>query len=239
MTVRVRVAAVIAGELAITGDEHHYLGRVRRVRVGDAVVLVDGAGRVADAQIVAMTDGETRVRAGEPRVEAEPRPRVHALIPWIKGDRMEHCVEKLVEVGCSRVVVWPAERAVVKLTGARLADRARKLAEAAIAAARQCGRAADVEVVAVESLRDAVEAVAGAAARFVLSPTADRATPSSLATLADDVALASGPEGGLAPRELDALVAAGFAPLGLGPRVLRAETAPVVAVALIRAATGS
>lgn len=69
----------------------------------------------------------------------------------------------------------------------------------------------------------------------MLHPGADRAAPPA----ADDVTLVSGPEGGLAPAELDALAAAGFAHLGLGPRTLRAETAPVIAVALIRAATGS
>ena len=74
-----------------------------------------------------------------------------------------------------------------------------------------------------------------AGARLVLDPAADRgALPA-----ADDVTIISGPEGGLAPDELDALAAAGFTSLGLGPRVLRAETAPVVAVALIRAATAS
>ena len=55
----------------------------------------------------------------------------------------------------------------------------------------------------------------------------------------DHLTLASGPEGGLSPAEVDALVAAGFTPIGLGPRVLRAETAPVIAAALVRATTNS
>ena len=84
-------------------------------------------------------------------------------------------------------------------------------------------RAADSLAAALASLP--------AGARLVLDPAADRGT---LPT-ADDITIISGPEGGLAPDELDALAAAGFASLGLGPRVLRAETAPLVAVALIRA----
>jgi len=71
-------------------------------------------------------------------------------------------------------------------------------------------------------------------ARFVLDPTSDGVlSPDG----ASDVTFVSGPEGGLSPRELETLL--GFTPVGLGPRVLRAETAPVVAVALVRAATRS
>jgi 16S rRNA (uracil1498-N3)-methyltransferase len=72
------------------------------------------------------------------------------------------------------------------------------------------------------------------AARLVLDPASDAALDSGGAT---DVTVVSGPEGGLAPDELDRLT--GFTSVGLGPRVLRAETAPVIAVALIRAATQS
>ena len=82
--------------------------------------------------------------------------------------------------------------------------------------------------------RDPIAALP-ASARVVLDPSADRGElPTD-----DDVTLISGPEGGLAPEELETLAVAGFASLGLGPRVLRAETAPVVAVALVRAATRS
>ncbi|HUQ81773.1 MAG TPA: RsmE family RNA methyltransferase, partial [Gemmatimonadaceae bacterium] len=72
--------------------------------------------------------------------------------------------------------------------------------------------------------------------RLVLDPSSDAELAVDDAL---DVTFASGPEGGLAPEELDALATAGFGALGLGPRILRAETAPVVAVALVRAATVS
>ncbi len=229
---RIYVTPLAAGDVVVRGDEHHYVSRVRRARSGDAVELVDGAGKRARGVIAAIRDAETiiRVDAVEDVVDAPPRIRV--LVPLIKGDRMDTCIEKLVEVGASEIVIWPAARAVVKLEGNRLATRVEHYGAAAQAAARQSGRASVPAVSAAASLADAI-AKLPAGARVVLDPAADRGEwPHG-----EDVTLISGPEGGFAPAELDALAAASFISVGLGPRVLRAETAPVVAVALVRAAT--
>ncbi|MGN6111045.1 MAG: RsmE family RNA methyltransferase [Kofleriaceae bacterium] len=236
MRIFVAPSALHAGELAIRGDEHHYLARVRRARPGDALELVDGAGRRAAAVIERIGDAETVVVTGEPaEVEARP-PRVHALVPLIKGDRMDSCLEKLVEVGADAIVVWPAARSVVRLDRDRREPRRAKYAAAVQAAARQSGRAQLPSIEIADDLAAAIAAIPASAARRVLDPMAD--DPLEVGDAAE-VALASGPEGGLAPVELEQLARAGFAPVGLGPRVLRAETAPVVAVALIRAATRS
>ena len=226
---RIFVSDLAAGELVVTGDEHHYLARVRRARVGDAVELVDGAGKRARAQIVAIGE-DTRLSVGAVEDIPDLPPRVRVLLPLIKGDRMDTCIEKLVEVGADEIVVWPAARAVVKLDGARRASRVEHYQAIARAAARQSGRATTPIVSAVDSLAAAIATARGA--RIVLDPTAERA---AFPPHGDDVTIISGPEGGLAPDELEAL--ADFTRIGLGPRVLRAETAPVIAVALVRAST--
>lgn len=231
---RIFVSPLAIGDVSVRGDEHHYVSRVRRARTGDVVELVDGAGKRATAVIAQITDGETvlRVDAIEDVVDALPRVRV--LVPLIKGDRMDTCIEKLVEVGVDEIAVWPAARAVVKLDGNRLASRVEHYQALAQAAARQSGRASVPSVTAAGSLAGAI-ATLPAGARVVLDPSAERgAWPSG-----DDLTLISGPEGGFAREEHDALAAASFVSLGLGPRVLRAETAPVIAVALVRAATQS
>jgi 16S rRNA (uracil1498-N3)-methyltransferase len=234
MRIFVEPALLVPGDIAITGDEHHYLGFARRSRVGDPLELVDGEGRRAAAVIVKIGERETIVRAGAVETIADLPPRVRVLVPLIKGDRMDLCLEKLVEVGADELIVWPAERSVVKLDAARRESRQAHYAAAIQAAARQCGRATMPTVTIAESLRAAIAGLPGGV-RLVLDPAADRAEVPNT----DDVTIASGPEGGLAPAELDALAAAGFVSLGLGPRVLRAETAPVVAVALVRAATAT
>jgi 16S rRNA (uracil1498-N3)-methyltransferase len=224
---------LVAGELSITGDEHHYLHRVRRARPGDSLELVDGEGHRATATIERITGEATIVRAGIPERVADALPRMRALLPLIKGDRMDTCLEKLVEVGVDEIVLWPAARAVVRLEPARRDARLAKYRAALQAAARQSGRASVPSISAADSLAAAAALATGA--RLVLDPSAERTAIAP----ADDVTIVSGPEGGFAPEELDALAAAGFTSLGLGPRVLRAETAPVVAIALVRAATNS
>jgi len=228
---RIFVSALAVGELRVTGDEHHYLGRVRRARPGDTLELLDGAGKRARASIVQIGDAETIVRIETIEDVEDLPPRVRVLVPPIKGDRMDTCIEKLVEVGADEIVVWPAARAVVKLDGARRTSRTAHLEAIAQAAARQCGRARAPRVVASDSLASAIAGLAGA--RVVLDPGAERAA----FPLAAEVTVVSGPEGGFAANEREAL--ADFTAIGLGPRVLRAETAPVIAVALVRAATQS
>jgi 16S rRNA (uracil1498-N3)-methyltransferase len=241
--IRVFVDPVVlaAGELIVRGDEHHYLAHVRRARPGEPVELVDGAGRRAAATIARLSAGETALIAGPPEPIAPAPPRVRALLPLIKGDRMDACIEKLVEVGVDAIVVWPAARSVARLDDARRDARLSRYRAIAQAAARQSGRAQVPEITAAASLAAAIAGLP-AGQRLVLDPASDAALAlsSSLepgATAADDLTIVSGPEGGLTAGELDQL--AGFAPLGLGPRVLRADTAPVIAVALIRAATRS
>jgi 16S rRNA (uracil1498-N3)-methyltransferase len=233
MRIFVDPAALIAGELVVRGDEHHYLARVRRARPGDAVELVDGAGRRAAATIARIGDAETTLHAAGPEAIAARPPFVRALVPLIKGDRMDACIEKLVEVGVDAIVVWPAARSVARLDDARRDARVARYAAIARAAARQSGRAQIPPVTGAEGLAAALAALP-AGLRLVLDPASDVGLDPGDAS---DITLVSGPEGGLAAAELDQL--ASFTPLGLGPRVLRAETAPIVAVALIRAATRS
>jgi 16S rRNA (uracil1498-N3)-methyltransferase len=225
--------ALAPGELAVRGDEHHYVAHVRRARPGDAVELVDGAGHRAPATIVRISEDETILHAGPLELIAAALPFVRALVPLIKGDRMEVCIEKLVEVGVDAIVIWRAARSVTRLDDARLGSRLTRYQAIAQAAARQSGRA---QVPRITSADDLTSALAGLpdGERLVLDPTSDAELDIAAAT---DITIISGPEGGLAPDELDRL--AGFTPAGLGPRILRAETAPMIAVALIRAATRS
>jgi len=227
---RIFVAQLAEGALIVRGDEHHYVMRVRRARVGDAVELVDGAGKRASAVIARIAEAETELVVGTPEVIVSAPPHVRALIPLIKGDRMDQCLEKLVEVGCDEIVVWPAARAVVKLDAERRASRQAKFAAAMQAAARQCGRA-QVPTVA---FADSLAAAPRGGLCVVLDPTSDGVLD---AVGAAEVTMVSGPEGGFAPAELEALSA--FTSVGLGPRVLRAETAPVIATAIVRAQTRS
>ena len=310
---RLFVSPLATGELTIRGDEHHYLARVRRAAAGDSVELCDGEGQRAQAEIVTIGDAESVLRVGHVERIADKAPRIRALVPLIKGDRMDTCLEKLVETGVDDIVVWPAARSIVKLDNERRPARIEHFQAIAQAAARQSGRASVPTVAWADTLTSAIVGKPGGA-RFVLDPAADRADLRTLlartglpfdggearafdestdiavtgryqrpdlttplehprdpddvtstgrfvrmgastppasgsgewpleaersASFVDQVTLVTGPEGGLAPAELDILAADGFTAIGLGPRVLRAETAPAIAVALIRSITES
>ncbi len=238
------LAAVAAGEVTITGDEAHYLTRVRRVRVGEALQLFDGAGRTAAATIVRLTATSVVVAAQMPVTEPPVLPHITALIPLIKGDRFDYCVEKLIEVGVDAILVWQAERAVVKLDGDRARARVDKWRSAITAATRQAGRAHEATIDGVLPLHGPAGALArlpANALRLLLHPSGG--TPllqlrrSDHEDLRSPIVVLTGPEGGLAPDEIEALTTQHFCPAELGPRILRAETAPVIAVALLRAWT--
>ena len=232
--IRIFVDTLAIGELAITGDEHHYASRVRRARAGDAIELIAPDGRRAVAAIAKITADATVVGVTQISQPAPPIPYVQALLPLIKGDRMDTALEKLVEVGIDHVVVWPAERSVVKLDHDKLDARLEHYGNVLAAAARQSG-APEPTIVYAASLRAGVLGL-GECARLVLDGRAERiAVPTPEAK----IALVGGPEGGLSPAELDFLASERFVPFGLGPRVLRAETAPAIATAIIRAATGT
>jgi RsmE family RNA methyltransferase len=304
---RIFVSPLATGELTLKGDEHHYLARVRRASAGDLVELCDGEGLRAKAEVVKVGEDETLLRVGNIQQIADRPPRVRALVPLIKGDRMDSCIEKLVECGVDDIVVWPAARAVVKLDNERRPQRIEHYQSVAQAAARQSGRASVPAVIWADSLTAAI-ANPPVGSLIALDPAADRTDLRSLLArsaglpfdrfdarefddstevaitgryqrpdlsqppenkgdpedvtstgrfvrasgsgdwqldpekpnqFVDHVTIVSGPEGGLAPTELDALATAGFTAIGLGPRVLRAETAPAIAVALVRALTES
>jgi 16S rRNA (uracil1498-N3)-methyltransferase len=226
-----------ATPIVVRGEEHHHLARVLRARPGDAITLFDGAGAELAARVVRVGRAETELGAeteAAPATAGSETPLV-LLTAVPRGGRMDFLVQKCCELGVSRIVPVIAARSVVRPE----ADRRARWDKIAREAARQCGRA-DVPVVAAPAaLSAALAAPELPARRLVLSP-ADGGRP--LRALLPDraaTALLVGPEGGLAPAETEAARAAGFVPVSLGPRILRVETAAMVAVALAAEAFGA
>jgi 16S rRNA (uracil1498-N3)-methyltransferase len=226
-----------ANPIIVDGDEHHHLSRVLRARPGEAITLFDGAGGEVPARIVRIGHDRTElvaeVGAGE-RAAAPPETPLVLLTAVPRGGRMDFLVQKCCELGVSRIVPVITARSVVRPEPAKRA-RWEKIAREA---ARQCGRA-DVPTVSPPAPLAAALAAELPTRRIVLSPEPG-APP--LRTLLPDraaTALLVGPEGGLADAEVEAARAAGFQPASLGSRILRVETAAIVAVALADEAFGA
>ena len=189
-----------------------------------------------EARITHMGRSNVRVEVGAHHaVEREAARAVHLVAGITANERMDWLVEKATELGVASITPLLAERSVLKLKGER-GDKKRAHWQAiAIAACEQCGRNRVPLVAQAMDLGDwlARPGGAGPAQRLLLSLRGGSVALKGLAAQAGAAVFLSGPEGGLTPGEEDAALAQGFVPVGLGPRVLRAETAALAALALI------
>jgi 16S rRNA (uracil1498-N3)-methyltransferase len=227
--------------LVLDGDEHRHVARVLRARPGDALTLFDGAGTEIEARVVSVGAREAELALGERRAApaAAPAVAITLLVAVPRGERMDWLVQKTTELGVARIVPVSSERSVARPeAGTARRPRWEKIAREA---ARQCGRA---DVPLVDEPTDLAAALAAAdlpQRRLALwEGERTRSLGAALAAApgAEATAVLIGPEGGFAVEEVALAEKAGFAPVGLGPRILRVETAAIVAVALIQAAAG-
>ncbi|MGE5866005.1 MAG: 16S rRNA (uracil(1498)-N(3))-methyltransferase [Rhizobacter sp.] len=205
--------------------------QVLRLQPGDAVTLFDGHGGQWQAEVTQMGRKlvDVLVGAHDPS-ERELALAVTLAVGMPANERMDDLVEKATELGVACIQPLMCERSVLRLSGER-AERKREHWQAvAVAACEQSGRTRVPVIEPVRSLAAWLRDLpVGEAARVVLS-TAE-APPLPMPAGRAVIAL-SGPEGGLAPGEEAAARAAGFVPASLGPRILRADTAPLAALAV-------
>ncbi len=211
----------------------HHACRVLRLAEGAEVTLFNGAGGEYRATLGNPQRGLAQVGAHE-NVERESPLDLTLVQSIVATEKLDLIVEKAAELGAARVLLLPAERSVVRLADERLARRLAHLNGVARAACEQCGRNRVPEVQAVRSFAEAAALAPANATRLVLAPAA---VAQSFARPGAFVA-AVGPEGGFTPAELAAAQAAGFAPTGFGPRVLRAETAGLAVLSALQALHG-
>ena len=223
--------------------------QVLRLQPGAALTLFDGSGGEWSAEVLAMGRKSVSARAlNFHSIERELATPVTLALGMPANERMDTLVEKATELGAARIVPLVCERSVLRVAGERAERKATHWQAIAVAACEQSGRNRLPQIDTPMLLRDWLATVsaasaAGAAtaaasvtagARLLLS-LADGARPLAARRLAAGVPLLvlSGPEGGLSPAELAVALAAGFAPVNLGPRVLRADTAPLAVLACI------
>ncbi len=226
---------LLAGcELELPADAARH-AQVLRVQPGSVLTLFDGGGSDWTAEVLAMGRQSVVVRVGaaQPVALELPRPVTLALaVP--ANDRMDALVEKATELGAAGLQPLLSERSVLRLDGER-AERKRVHWQAvAVAACEQCGRARVPVVAPVRTLAAWLRELPPAVAcRLLLSLGDDACTPAGLDLGAPAAPLCtlSGPEGGLSADEEQAARRAGFVAVSLGPRVLRADTAPLALLA--------
>jgi len=210
--------------------------QVLRHQPGQAITLFNGQGGEWQATIDKMgrQDVVVTVQSHE-TVEREASRAVHLAVGMPANERMDWLVEKATELGVASIVPLQAAHSVLRLSGERATKKQAHWQAIAVSACEQCGRNRVPVVAPVQNLDAWLSAADGAALRCVLS-LAEGSRPLS-EVLADSpperpVWFLSGPEGGLSAAEDARARAAGFAPVSLGSRVLRAETAALAALVL-------
>ena len=230
----VAATAELAGpRLTLRGQEGKHASTVRRLQPGERADITDGAGTVAECVVSAARPGELELSVIGRRTASRPQPQLTVLQAIPKGDRGELAVELLTEVGADVIVPWAAERCVAIWRGERAARSRRRWESAAEQAAKQSRRSWFPVVAEQADRAAAVARVSAAALAIVLDPAAQATVASLELPATGEVVLVVGPEGGLSPAETDAFLAAGAIAARLGPTVLRASTAGVVAAAVV------
>lgn len=226
-----------AGVTLPDGASRHVV-KVLRMGTGDALRLFDGRGREHDATIVEAAGRRARVTLLAAREPAAESPLKVSLLQAVsRGERMDLVVQKTTELGVTGIQPVFTRRSVVRLEGDRARRRVEHWRGVAIAACEQCGRASLPDVRPPRKLEDALDACGPGVNRLLLDASAETALTAARVT-GEEIALLTGPEGGLTATERQAAIESGFTPVSLGPRVMRTETAAVVAVALIQSRWG-
>lgn len=222
-------APLSLGEHPLPEAQAHYIGRVLRMAEGDAVQLFDGSGTEYRGVLLEVGKKRVSVRLDESLAGQRESPlRIHLGQGVSRGERMDWAIQKATELGVTEITPIVSERCEVRLKDERADKRLAHWRQVAISACEQCGRSSVPLIHPPELLADWLKNVE-AELKLVLHPVAEpmvsHARPASLAFLI-------GPEGGLADAEVTQAQQAGYHAARLGPRVLRTETAPVVALAV-------
>ena len=215
--------------------------QVLRMQPGQSITLFNGQGGEWDASITRMGRSDVEVCLGAHRAsEREAGRSVQLALGMPANERMDWLIEKATEIGVDSLQPLHTSRSVLRLSGERAEKKQNHWQSVAVAACEQCGGNRVPSVAPVRDLAAWLKALQPASAeqpvlRCLLS-LAEGTQPlaHALAGLPDDasVCFLSGPEGGLSPQEEALAIASGFVPVTLGPRVLRAETAALVALVL-------
>lgn len=223
------------GDYQLEAGPSQHLCRALRMGPGDSLMLFDGTGGQYAATITEAGKKSVSVRTGALRATNTESPLpLHLGIAVSRGERMDWVVQKASELGVTEITPLFTARVEVKLAGERAQKKLRHWQQVAISACEQSGRDVLPTIHAPSSVSDWLSDT-HAECKLVLHHRADTGERNQPP---ENVALLVGPEGGLSADEITAAEQAGFQSLRLGPRVLRTETAPLAAIAIVQARWG-
>jgi 16S rRNA (uracil1498-N3)-methyltransferase len=238
MVPRVYVPSLTPGgrAVALPADEADHLRRVLRMVPGSAVRVFDGLGHEYEARVAEVGRAAVSVDVGD-AVAPAPECAVRIVLAQavLKGDRIDDVIRDAVMMGVAAVQPMLTRRTDVPASAFRRGGRVERWQRIAVASAKQCGRAVVPRIEPPRSLADSLAAHPCDATLILLEPSAAPGGPvgAGLHGAPGSAMLLIGPEGGWAPEEVARALAAGSLPVSLGPRTLRADAAPLVALGVL------
>ena len=228
-------------QLTLTGEEFHHLRHVLRLQAGDTLSLFDGAGRGFAASLVEIERQSAVLEVGAEEVPSPESPfHIHLAVALAKGEKLDLVIQKGTELGVFAFHPLVTRRAELKLDPDRAENRMKRWRRVALEACKQSGRSRIPGILPTADLATFLQCElplhrivldpGGPSASVVLRGEAFRAATSALAAV--------GPEGGWSDQELEHFHQSGFQRMCLGPRILRAETAAIMAVGVLQLFAG-
>ncbi len=219
------------GLVRVGGSDANHIRNVLRIPVGGKLTVCDGRNVVYPAEILSYEPGYFLARLGEGVADTGELPaRVAVYQCWPKGEKADFVVQKSVELGCAEIVFVLSERCVARPDGQAMEKKKQRMQKIAESAAAQSGRSVVPPVRGLLSFADACAEVAKADCGFLCyegGGTVPLRQVLESSAGAERVAFLVGPEGGISPAEAETARRAGLSLVGLGPRILRTETAPL------------
>jgi len=224
--------------VSITGSEAHHIKTVLRLKPGDSLKLFDGTGFEYEAAIVSVSAQKVAVEIQRKAKAAAPSGvQIIVAQSFLKEKKMDDLVRKLCELGITQWVPFFSQRSIARPDAKRLAGRSQRWQRIATEAVKQCRRIDTPQIADALSFEEMLDFSQNCDSRIVFWENESNPLTGGLASKDNPgkkILLMLGPEGGFTDQEIELLQNSGFISAGLGPRILRAETATIVAVTLVQ-----
>jgi 16S rRNA (uracil1498-N3)-methyltransferase len=228
------------GAALLTGSDAQHV-KVLRMKLGERLIVCDGNGTDHHCRITKLGHDRVEAEILETRpCSAEPTVKCTVLSGLPKGERADYLVQKCTEAGASEIIFFISERCVSRPDGKSLAKKVTRWQRIAEEAAKQSGRGIIPRVSALDSFVEAVDIAIKADLSLFMYETGERISLRQALEAAGEIktiSIITGPEGGFEQYEADIAAATGMKLCSMGERILRCETAPVVALSAIMYAT--
>lgn len=224
--------------VSITGSEAHHIKTVLRLKPGDGLKLFDGTGYEYDAAITSVSLKAVQVEIRQ-RIKVAAPSEVQIIVAqaFLKEKKMDDLVRKLCELGVSRWIPFFSRRSIARPDAKRLAGRSQRWNRIATEAVKQCRRIDTLQIGNAHSFKEILDFSTRCDLKIIFweneTRLLSRALPSMYKAI-KKLLVMLGPEGGFTDQEIQQALNSGFIPTGLGPRILRAETATIAAVTLVQ-----